>query len=191
MPYLFYKKTVGIKDQFFLNRDPEDGLQYLRPTDLYSNKRSTKNMGNRTFYVHWIALVWLWPLCVLELYILILNFILELKVLSRITRNKNLWNPNCSEDRTHNVQYAWADLYSDKPVSQNSSEPYISCSEAHSRHSARLFLQSSELELAHPPHPQASVFPLLWFGGDGGVTHSLAGEGVGGSQLRTRGQSLW
>jgi hypothetical protein len=45
------------------------------------------------------------------------------------------------------------------------------------RQSAMLFLQSSEL--GPPPHPQPSVSPPLVPGG----THSLAGEGVGGSQF--------
>jgi hypothetical protein len=57
---------------------------------------------------------------------------------------------------------------------------------AQSRQSARLFLQSSEL--APPlPRPLASVTPPpLWFRGGG--KHSLAEEGVGGSQF---GQTRW
>jgi hypothetical protein len=39
---------------------------------------------------------------------------------------------------------------------------------AQSRKSARLFLQSSECELA--PQPQEMVSPLLWFRGGGGYT---------------------
>ncbi len=35
-----------------------------------------------------------------------------------------------------------------------------------------------------PPHPQASVLPPPLVGGGGGRTHSLAGEGVGGSHFR-------
>jgi hypothetical protein len=37
------------------------------------------------------------------------------------------------------------------------------------------------------PHPQASVFPPLWFRGEG--TDSLAGEVVGGYQFRGGGQT--
>jgi hypothetical protein len=51
-----------------------------------------------------------------------------------------------------------------------------------SRQSARLFLQSSELgPPPQPSHPQASVSPPVWFRGGG--THSLGGEGVGGSHF--------
>jgi hypothetical protein len=47
----------------------------------------------------------------------------------------------------------------------------------YSRHSTKLFLQSSELE-PPPPHPQATV-PLPPHDSCGG-THLLGGEGVGG-----------
>ncbi len=54
-----------------------------------------------------------------------------------------------------------------------------------SRQSARLFLQSSELELPPPPprHPQASV-SSLWFR-EGGHTH-LRERGCGGFQFGRR-----
>jgi hypothetical protein len=55
-----------------------------------------------------------------------------------------------------------------------------------SRQSAKLFLQSSELGLPQPPHPQASVppppHPRFW--GGGGAAHSLAREGLRESQFR-------
>jgi hypothetical protein len=58
---------------------------------------------------------------------------------------------------------------------------------AQSRQSARLFLQSSELELPTPSPAGQCVLPLV----PGGGTHSLAGEGVWGVPIRTKGQILW
>jgi hypothetical protein len=55
--------------------------------------------------------------------------------------------------------------------------------EAHSRQSAKLFLQSSELGLPHPP-PAGECAPPPAFGSGGGGAHSLAGEGLGESQFR-------
>jgi hypothetical protein len=55
---------------------------------------------------------------------------------------------------------------------------------AQSRQIARLFLQSSKLGPGPTPLPAKECHPPLplWFRGVG--THSLAGEGVGGSQFR-------
>jgi hypothetical protein len=63
------------------------------------------------------------------------------------------------------------------------------CVYPQSRQSARLFLLSSELGPPQPSHPQVSVSPSPLV--PGGETHSLAGEGVGGVPIRTRGQTLW
>ncbi len=55
-----------------------------------------------------------------------------------------------------------------------------------SRQSAKVFFQSSELGLPHPPlHMQTSVSPPLSFGY--GEAHSLAGERGWGVPFRTRG----
>ncbi len=51
-----------------------------------------------------------------------------------------------------------------------------------SRQSARLFFQSSELELPHPLTRRRVCSPLLWFGGEG--SQLARGRGVGGSQFR-------
>ncbi len=60
--------------------------------------------------------------------------------------------------------------------------PYVSDGPKHRvDRVARLFLQSSELGLPSPPHPQTSVSPPPLFPWEG--THSLAGEGMGGCQF--------
>ncbi len=48
-----------------------------------------------------------------------------------------------------------------------------------SRQSTRLFLSRPTLE----PLPAGECVLPLWLGGGGGMTHSLAGEGVGGPSL--------
>ncbi len=79
--------------------------------------------------------------------------------------------------------------YSNDSKQKASSSLLILVLWAQSRQSAKLFLQSSELELPHPPWPQASVPPHSQVrGGEG----SLACErGVGGVPVPTRGHTLW
>jgi hypothetical protein len=58
-----------------------------------------------------------------------------------------------------------------------------------SRQSAKLFLQSSELGLPHPPLPAGECAPPpLWSGGEGTLA---CGRGVGGIPIPTRGHTLW
>jgi hypothetical protein len=66
------------------------------------------------------------------------------------------------------------------------------CSSCLSNRVDKLFLQSSELGLPPPPHTHGrvcTVYPP--FGSGGGGAHSLAGKGVGESQLGRGGQTLW
>jgi hypothetical protein len=56
------------------------------------------------------------------------------------------------------------------------------------RQSAKLFFQSSELGLPHPPHPQASVASPFGSGGRGTLACCRGGGGV---SIPTRGHTLW